>query len=233
MALLRRPRRWNRWLIGLLVVAVVVVVGGPFVYFRVIEGPAPARLRLPKAHPSGGAGGAVVAVDGQWTVGAMSEAGYRVNEVLFGQSNTAVGRTTAVTGRMTIAESRVTATAITVDLTKVSSDQSLRDGQFQGRIMDTARFPTAVFTLTAPITLGAVPAVGATVSEQAAGTLTVHGATRPIVVSLSARRNPSTIEVSGSIPVQFSDWGIPNPSFGPTSTEDHGLIEFLVTFVHA
>jgi polyisoprenoid-binding protein YceI len=230
MAPLRRPRHWNRWLIGLLVVAVVVFVGGPFLYFRVIEGPAPARLRLPKAHSSAGA---VVAVDGQWTVGAMSQAGYRVQEVLFGQSNTAVGRTTAVTGRMTIAQSRVTAAAITVDLTKVSSDQSLRDRQFQGRIMDTARFPTAVFTLTAPITLGAVPAVGATASAQAAGTLAVHGATRPIVVSLSARRNPSTIEVSGSIPVQFSDWGIPNPSFGPTTTEDHGLIEFLVTFVHA
>ncbi len=229
MAPRRRPRHWNRWLIGVLVAAVVVVVGGPFLYFRVIEGPAPARLRLPKAHSSGGA---VVPVDGQWTVGATSQAGYRVNEVLFGQSNTAVGRTTAVTGRMTIAQRRVTAAAITVDLTKVTSDQSVRDGQFQRRIMDTARFPTAVFTLAAPITLAAVPAVGGTVSERAAGTLAVHGSTRPIVVALSARRSPSTIEVSGSIPVQFSDWGIPNPSFGPASTEDHGLIEFLVTFTH-
>jgi polyisoprenoid-binding protein YceI len=228
MAPLRRPRHWGRWLIGLGVLAVVVFVGGPFLYFRVIEGPAPAPLRLPKAKP---ASGAAVPVDGAWTVGAGSQAGYRVNEVLFGQSNTAVGRTTAVTGRLTIAQSRVTAAAITVDLTQVGSDQGLRDRQFQGRIMDTASFPTAVFDLTAPIKLGVVPAVGATVSEQAAGTLAVHGVTRPILAQLAARRTTSTIEVSGSVPVQFSDWGIPNPTFGPATTEDHGLVEFLVTFV--
>jgi polyisoprenoid-binding protein YceI len=226
----RRPRHWKRWLIGGIAAALVVFVGGPFLYFRVIEGPAPAPLRLSKRHASTGA---AVPVDGQWSIRGASQAGYRVHEVLFGQSNTAVGRTTAVTGQLTIAQSRVTAAAVTVDLTKVSSDQGLRDGQFQGRIMNTARFPTAVFTLTTPIALGTDPAVGATVSEQAAGTLAVHGVTRPIVAQLSARRDPSTIEVSGSIPVVFADWGIPNPSFGPTTTEDHGVIEFLVTFTRA
>lgn len=25
-------------------------------------------------------------------------------------------------------------------------------------------------------------------------------------------------------------WSIPNPSFGPVSTEDHGVLEFLLTF---
>ena len=232
MAPLRRPRHWNRWLIGLIVVGVVVVVGGPFLYFRVIEGPAPAPLRLPKHHPSAAASG-TVPVDGRWTVAGTSEAGYRVQEVLFGQSNTAVGRTNAVTGSMTIGESRVTAAAITVDLTQVSSDQSPRDHQFQGRIMDTSRFPTAVFTLATPIAIAAVPPVGGTLSEPASGTLAMHGVTRSIAVQLSARRNASTIDVNGSIPVVFSDWGIPNPSFGPASTEDHGVIEFLVTFAHA
>ena len=232
MAPLRRPRHGKRWLIGLIVVALVLVVGGPFLYFRVIEGPAPAPLRLPKRHSAAGASGAVP-VDGRWTAAGTSQAGYRVQEVLFGQSNTAVGRTTAVTGSMTIAQGRVTAAAITVDLTQVSSDQSLRDQQFQGRIMDTARFPTAVFTLTAPIALGPPPTVGGTVSEQVSGTLAIHGVTRPIAVQLSARRNASTIDVNGSIPVVFADWGIPNPTFGPATTEDHGIIEFLVTFAHA
>ena len=232
MAPLRRPRHWKRWLIGLVAVAVALVVGGPFLYFRVIEGPAPTPLRLPKRHASGG-GSATVPVDGRWTVAGTSEAGYRVQEVLFGQSNTAVGRTSAVTGSMTIAQSRVTAAAISVDLTQVSSDQSPRDHQFQGRIMDTAHFPSAAFTLTAPITIGAVPAVGGTLSEPASGTLAMHGVARPVVAQVSARRNASTIDVSGSIPVVFADWGIPNPSFGPANTEDHGVIEFLVTFAHA
>jgi polyisoprenoid-binding protein YceI len=232
MAPLRRPRHWKRWLIGLIVVALVLVVGGPFLYFRVIEGPAPAPLRLPKRHASAG-GSATVPVDGRWTVAGTSEAGYRVQEVLFGQSNTAVGRTNAVTGSMTIAQRRVTAAAISVDLTQVSSDQSLRDRQFQGRIMDTAHFPTVAFTLTTPIAIGAVPAVGGTVSEPATGTLAMHGVTRPVVAQVSARRNASTIDVNGSIPVVFADWGIPNPTFGPATTEDHGVIEFLVTFAPA
>ena len=28
----------------------------------------------------------------------------------------------------------------------------------------------------------------------------------------------------------FADYGIPNPSFGAVSTEDHGSIEFLMVF---
>jgi hypothetical protein len=39
--------------------------------------------------------------------------------------------------------------------------------------------------------------------------------------------------VTGSIPVAFADWSIPNPSFaGTVTTEDHGVIEFLVDLHH-
>jgi len=36
------------------------------------------------------------------------------------------------------------------------------------------------------------------------------------------------VKVAGTIPVTFADYDIPNPSFGPASTEDHGEIEFLL-----
>jgi hypothetical protein len=37
--------------------------------------------------------------------------------------------------------------------------------------------------------------------------------------------------VSGSIPVTFAKWGIPNPSFtGFVTTANHGVREFLLTF---
>jgi hypothetical protein len=48
MTPLRRPRPGLRWLIAGVVVVLLVVVGGPFVYFRFIEGSSPARLALPK-----------------------------------------------------------------------------------------------------------------------------------------------------------------------------------------
>jgi hypothetical protein len=65
-----------------------------------------------------------------------------------------------ITGSITIAGSTVSAARFSVDLTTVKSDQSERDGQFQGRIMNTAMFPTAAFVLSRPIQLGSVPALG-------------------------------------------------------------------------
>ena len=229
MAPLRRPRHWKRWLIGLIVVALVLVVGGPFLYFRVIEGPAPAPLRLPKRHASAG-GSATVPVDGRWTVAGTSEAGYRVQEVLFGQSNTAVGRTSAITGSFTISGTEVSAGQFTVDMTKVKSDESERDNQFQGRIMDTARFPTSTFVLTQPIQLGSIPAEGTTITESATGELTLHGTTRTVTFPVQARLKGTTISVSGSIPIVFADYGIDNPSGGPATTSNNGILEFLLNF---
>ncbi len=228
MAPLRRPRHWVRWLIAGVVVVLLVVVGGPFVYFHFIEGSSPARLTLPKTKP--GATAAAPPLAGTWTVTTGSTAGYRIEETLFGQSHTAVGRTTAVTGQMVATASQVTSTTVTVDLTQVTSDSGERDNQFQGRIMNTSQFPTATFTLTSPIALGTVPAPGTTVTQKAAGTLAMHGTTRAIQANLTSVQTGNVIRVNGSIPVTFSDWNISNPSGGPATTGDTGLIEFLVTF---
>ena len=232
-------RRWGRWLIAAVAVVAVVVVGGPFVFFHFIEGPAPAPLSLSSdgstSVPSGSAASSDIAasMNGDWDVTAGSQAGYRVQEILFGQSHTAVGRTSAVTGSLTISASTVTAGRFSVDLTKVTSDQSLRDEQFQGRIMDTAMYPTATFVLTRPINLGTVPPEGVEITEQATGTLTMHGVTRTVTFALTARRSGDLIEVSGSIPITFADWNISNPSGGPAETGDTGIMEFLINLVHA
>jgi polyisoprenoid-binding protein YceI len=229
----RRFRHWKRWLIGGVVVVAVLAVAGPYVYIHFIEGPAPARFSLSKTKSSSKTTGAVP-ITGTWKISSGSQAGYRIGEVLFGQNNTAVGRTTAVTGQMSIngSDSLQSAT-VTVDLTKVSSDSGTRDNQFQGRIMDTSSFPTTTFTLTSPVAFGSVPTGGKAISVTATGTLNLRGTTRPVQAVLSARQNGRTIEVSGSIPITFADWKIPNPSFGPATTEDHGIIEFLLTFDHA
>ena len=224
-------RGWQRWLIVGVVVVAVLAVAGPYVYIHFIEGKAPKRLSLSSdkstnttADPSAG-GAASGSLDGNWKVTSGSQAGYRVKEILFGQNNEAVGRTTAVTGDATIAGTKVTAANVTVDLTKVSSDKSRRDDQFQHRIMDTSSFPTSTFKLTQPIDL---PSTTGRVSTKATGDFTAHGVTKPVTADLQSERSGNTIRVSGSIPVTLANWNIPNPSFGPISTEDHGLVEFLV-----
>jgi polyisoprenoid-binding protein YceI len=112
----------------------------------------------------------------------------------------------------------------------VTSGESRRDNQFQGRIMDTASFPTATFVLTEPIELGTVPDANQEITATAVGDLTLHGTTKPVTTQVKAVRTGNTIQVSGAIPIVFAEWGIPNPSTGPISTEDRGELEFLVAF---
>ena len=249
-----RPRHWLRWLIGAIVVLVVLGVGGPFVYIHFFNGSTPAALSLPTASssvssspggtttPSGTAAASTAAsgsLAGAYRVGSGSVVGYRVNEVLLGQSTTAVGRTTSVTGHLTIAGSTATAAAFSVPMDTVHSDKSERDGQFDGRIMDVSQYPTGTFTLTSPIDLAPLPATGVIKSYTATGKLTLHGATRTVTFTLTAERSTAKdgstqIEVAGDIPVLFSDYNIQNPSVGGfVTTQDHGLLEFLLVFSKA
>ena len=112
-------RHGKRWVIGSVLVLVVLFVGVPFVYLHFIEGPAPAKFHLPASSAARGTS-VSTSLDGAWKVSTGSQAGYRVEEILFGQSHTAVGRTTAVTGQLTIAQNVVTAADVIVDLTKVA-----------------------------------------------------------------------------------------------------------------
>ena len=62
------------------------------------------------------------------------------------------------------------------------------------------------------------------------GELTLHGTTKAVTVELTVQRDGDTVNVGGSIPVTFADYGIANPSFGPVTTEDNGEVEFLLAF---
>jgi polyisoprenoid-binding protein YceI len=221
------------------VAAVIVVgVGGPFIFIHFIEGKAPAPLSLnATASASASAGGQTVSsgpAAGTWTVASGSVVGYRVKEVLAGQSQTAVGRTSSVTGHLTITATTAAAATFTVPMSTIKSDESQRDVQFDGRIMDVATYPTGSFTLTRPIDLAPLPATGAVRTYRATGNLTLHGHTRSVTFPLTAERSATTIKISGSIPVAFADWDIPNPSFGSfVTTQNHGLLEFLLAFRRA
>ena len=232
-------RHWARWIIGALVAIVVLAVAVPFVYFQFIQGDPPPKLSLsttttPTSPP--GETGASAPLDGTWKVGSGSTAGYRVKETLFGQSNTAVGRTEQVTGSMTVDGSTVTKATVTVDMASVKSvGNSLdgafadrRDGQFNGRIMDTGQFPTSTFTLTKPIDLAPIPKDGVVKNYSATGKLTMHGTTKEVTIPLTARRTGNVIGVQGITTITFSDYGIDNPSGGPASVGDSGQLEFVV-----
>jgi polyisoprenoid-binding protein YceI len=230
-------RRLKIWLLaGIGVLA--LVVGGPWVYIHLIQGDAftPLALGSPSASPSA-AGDTTAAApatgDGSWTVTDGSVVGYRVKEVLFGQSADAVGRTSALTGTMNIDGATVTDASFTVDMATLASDESRRDAQFNGRIMVTNVYPTATFALSEPIDLGSLPDANTDVTATATGELTLHGVSKTVTFDITGRYTGSQVEIAGSIPITFADWDIANPSFGPVTTEDNGILEFSIAFVPA
>jgi polyisoprenoid-binding protein YceI len=231
-----RPRHWLRWLLAAVGVLVVLGAAGPFIYIHVFNS-APAALSLSPATARSSSPGSTAAastaasgpVAGSWTVGPGSIVGYRVNEVLLGQSATAVGRTTSVTGHLAIQGMTVTTASFSVPMATVHSDKSQRDAQFDGRIMNVSQYPTGIFTLTSPIDLAPLPAGGVIRQYTAHGNLKLHGTTRAVTFTLTAERKGAQIEVAGQIPVLFADYNIQNPSFaGFVTTQDHGLLEFLL-----
>ena len=150
-----------------MVVVVVAAIAAPFVYIHFIEGPPPAKLTLPHTTSTTSPGAKTSptsssSLDGTWNVGTGSMAGYRVNEDLVGQHTTAVGRTSDVWGSLVLSGTHVTSAKFTVAMATVKSDQSQRNAQFDGRIMDVSRYPTATFTLTTPIDLSSTPTSGVT-----------------------------------------------------------------------
>ncbi|MFI5226286.1 MAG: YceI family protein, partial [Candidatus Limnocylindrales bacterium] len=161
--------------------------------------------------------------------------GYRVQEQLASiGANTAVGRTPSVSGSMTIDGTTVTAGTVTADLTQLKSNDDRRDGQLNHQGIETSTFPTATFTLTSPIDLGSVPADGQQVKVTAKGQLTLHGVTKDVEIPLTAQLSGSIIEVAGSLPITFSDYGIQAPtSFAVLSVADSGTMELQLFFSHA
>jgi polyisoprenoid-binding protein YceI len=240
----------------LAILVLAVAIGGAWYLFFRPAGPAPVSLgAAPAVDPAGGletpgasateraaapgssqAPGAQGGISGTWTVdpsvGSFDDftgsfVGYRVKETLASIGATeAVGRTPGVTGSMTVDGSTITAAAFTADLTGLRSDSDRRDGQLRRQALETDRFPTASFKLTAPVVLGAQPAEGATVEATAVGDLTLHGVTKAVEIPLQARLEGGVVTVAGSLPITFADFAMAKPeSMMVLSVEDSGTLE--------
>jgi polyisoprenoid-binding protein YceI len=234
--------RRYRWLLAFVAAVLAVVVVAPFVYINLIRDDAPERLSLDDVpgrdttdatgatDPAGDPGGALKGIEGDWVVADGTQVGYRVAEVLFGQSTEAVGRTGEVTGTLSVDGSSVTAAEFVVDMASIESDERNRDNQFRGRIMDTAAFPEATFVLTQPIELGEAPADGSEVTVDAVGDLTLRGVTQRVTIPLVAVRDGANFAVNGTLSIDFDDYEIPDASGGPARVGRAGDLEILLVF---
>jgi polyisoprenoid-binding protein YceI len=169
------------------------------------------------------AGGPVTpeSLAGAWTVTEGSVVGYRVREQLGGVTalTDAVGRTSDVTGQATLAAAgdsvQVTAASLTADVTTLKSDKQMRDQRIRQMGIESDSYPTAAFTLTAPVTL--------------TGDLTIHGVTKPVTIPAEARFAEGVVEVVGSLTFPFAEFGMTPPSVGDfVKVEPDATLEFLL-----
>ena len=234
----------RRRTIGIVAAVLVVAVAGAYAAFVAIGGSTSAAppVSLSTTSPSppalGGTTGSSAtpaSFDGTWALagsGTSSFAGYRVREQFsfLPAPSDAVGRTTAVTGSLTVAGLRITAVSVKADMTQLRSDKALRDQRMQTMGLETDRFPTASFTLTTPISFTNRPPAGTIVHVVAHGNLRLHGVTRSVRIPLEARWSGDQIQVAGSLPILFADYGITPPSIGPVTVQDHGTMELELVF---
>jgi len=243
----RRPARTIA--IAAAIVFVVIALGGAaygiWYLFLQPSGPAAVADATLAPVPSAAAAKALSGgTDGTWqvdtSIGSFADStgsfvGYRVQEELASiGANTAVGRTPNVTGTLTISGTKVTDAEITADLTALQSNDQRRDGQLDRQGIQTGTYPTATFKLTSPIEVGSVPADGQEINATATGQLTLHGVTKDVQIALKARLSGSVIQVTGSLPIAFSDYGIEKPnSFAVLSIADQGTMELQLFFTKA
>ena len=223
-------------IIGVVIVGLGLVVG-PWTYINLIKDDAPSALTITDNSDATIPSGSVEQDDisdpnGQWNVASAGESvvGYRVKEILFGQSTEGVGRTREVEGNLTIANDQVTQVSFTVQMGTLTSDAANRDRQFNGRIMDTGIHPTSTFTLTQPIVLPDNAVSGEVINLSAQGDLTLRGTTKPVQFPLQAKVEGATFTVVGNITIVFEEWGIPEPSLPGINVEPDGLLEFSLVF---
>jgi polyisoprenoid-binding protein YceI len=176
----------------------------------------------------------LAAIVGTWRTTTESQAGYRMREIFVGAvaKSDAIGRTKEVKGTVEIGavngSAFVRSVQIAVDMTRVTSDKDLRDDWLKTAGLETNTYKTATFETTAPIA-AALPGEGQVLKTQVPGQLTIHGATKPVMIAVEARRTGDIVDVVGSARVTLADFNIATPVIpGVVSTDDTGVMEFAL-----
>jgi polyisoprenoid-binding protein YceI len=235
-------RRLWKWLVLGLVVVVGLAFAGWWFFLKTDPEPRAAIKETPIVTSTTVAGQAPASgsgLDGTWKTTPSSCSlpdcfvGYRVTEKLFANiSDTeATGRTDSVDASMTIDGTTVSDVTVTADLRDLTSDNNFRDGRIRSEGLESDKFPEAKFVLGEPITLAAVPAAGETVKTEAKGKFTLHGVTKDVTISLEGRWDGKQVQVVGTMPIVFSDYGITAPKApAVASVDDHGEMEMALFF---
>jgi polyisoprenoid-binding protein YceI len=91
--------------------------------------------------------------------------------------------------------------------TSASTQQKVTANMLGSDVLDTARYPTATFTITSAIPLRQSHDV-TTTQYTLDGKFTLHGVTRPLRVVADAEPNGPRVRLRGSFPIRQTEFGI-------------------------
>jgi polyisoprenoid-binding protein YceI len=178
-------------------------------------------------------------INGTWAVDlsigdfedfSSSWVGFRVAEELNpGGKVEAVGRTPVVSGQLDASGTTIENVVIEADLTAIISDRPRRDDAIQ-RALGTNEFPTASFVSTEPVDLGTLPA-DEPFTASVPGSVTIRDVSADASLELTGQRVGDTVVVVGTLPVDFTSFGVTMPS-APivVSVADAGDLEWQLFF---
>jgi polyisoprenoid-binding protein YceI len=216
---------------SVLALGTMAAVAGPIIYGSAAVSPAaiiPSVIPTVRELPSRVAYDDLAELSGDWVIDDGSSAGYTVGAVLNGSPTTVSGTTDHVSGSATVDDSVLTRATIVVEVAAITTDNATRDEYVRGPALDVDDYPTALFTLTSPITLSDELVDGQPVTVAASGELSLHGVDHAVEVSLTARMENGRLILSGSVPVSFEAYGISPIDLGFVSVDDAGSIDFTL-----
>jgi hypothetical protein len=193
--------------IALIAVVAVIVIGGAGFYWFVLRDTAPPVVTLGDA-PAATTGGAPASADGNWKVQQETspEADSSDYTVFVGY------RVMELFAGDTIKKEAV---GRTVDVTGTMT--------IKGQTVPSAEIDATLTSLKSD----------RSPRDNIIRDLTLHGQTKSVTVPLDTRWNGANIQITGLVPITFSDYNIEKISIPTVSTDDKGSLEIALTFVPA
>jgi polyisoprenoid-binding protein YceI len=107
---------------------------------------------------------------------------------------------------------------IDIDLTTGVTGIGARDGVMRGSVLETARYPDAIFT--ADSVTGSLNAAGPSTLD-IHGHLAIHGTTHDLTVHTTAVANGPQLTATSHFTIPYAQWGMKNPSTLFLRVDDH------------
>jgi polyisoprenoid-binding protein YceI len=194
----------------------------------ILPGASPARAASPPAQTQAGQ---------RYVIDpATSEALYHVGETFLNRGNAfkmAVGTTHDIQGEILIDRVRPQQSRIgpiTVNISQLTSDSRRRDNAIRRRWLESAAYPTAVFTPTSIQGLPSAYVDGRAIPVRIAGNLHVRDVTKPVTFGGTVMLTGDILTGDATTTVLMTDFGFEPPSIlGFLTAENRAQLEIKVT----